>query len=338
MAVRKDNSKGKWIAEFYQNGKRIRRWFATKGEATRFFNLNSRQKENAVTVRVQEEKPEVKSLQFFIDQWFELHGLTLSDGENRKQKLTNLSDRLGNPSIDKLTPELFAEYRSARLRGKYSTDPNKPVKEATVNREHSYLRAVFNELKNLGKWQGENPIAGMRLFKETEFQVIFLRKSEITRLLAACDESRNPDLGNIVRICLSTGARWSEAETLTGSQVIPYKITYTNTKSKRNRTVPISPELYDRLPNHRRGRLFCDAYESFSWAIERAEIDLPKGQLTHVLRHTFASHFMMNGGNLIVLKDILGHSTIETTMRYAHFAPTHLESAITLNPLAQIRD
>ena len=113
---------------------------------------------------------------------------------------------------------------------------------------------------------------------------------------------------------------------------MPYKITFTNTKSKKNRTVPISKELFDMLPK-KRGRLFNDAYESFENAVERAEIELPKGQLTHVLRHTFASHFMMNGGNILVLKEILGHSTIEMTMRYAHLAPSHLESAVKFNPL-----
>lgn len=57
--------------------------------------------------------------------------------------------------------------------------------------------------------------------------------------------------------------------------------------------------------------------------------------MTHVLRHTFASHFMMGGGNIIVLQRILGHSDIRVTMRYAHFAPDHLEEAIALNPLTQ---
>lgn len=60
---------------------------------------------------------------------------------------------------------------------------------------------------------------------------------------------------------------------------------------------------------------------------------IPEGQCTHVLRHTFASHFMMNGGNILVLRDILGHADIKMTMIYAHFAPDHLEDAVTKNPL-----
>nr|OED53629.1 hypothetical protein BEI47_17715 [Aliivibrio fischeri] len=55
--------------------------------------------------------------------------------------------------------------------------------------------------------------------------------------------------------------------------------------------------------------------------------DLPKGQATHVLRHTFASHFMMNGRNIIVLQKILGHVDIKQTMVYAHFSPDHLNDA-----------
>ena len=62
-------------------------------------------------------------------------------------------------------------------------------------------------------------------------------------------------------------------------------------------------------------------------------IELPKGQAAHVLRHSFASHFMMNGGNILALQKILGHSDIKMTMRYAHLSPDFLEEAARLNPL-----
>jgi site-specific recombinase XerD len=69
--------------------------------------------------------------------------------------------------------------------------------------------------------------------------------------------------------------------------------------------------------------------------MQRAGIETPTGQLTHVLRHTFASHFMMNGGNILVLQRILGHTDIKVTMRYAHFAPDHLAQAMLFNPLIE---
>ncbi|NWO55704.1 tyrosine-type recombinase/integrase, partial [Chromohalobacter israelensis] len=56
------------------------------------------------------------------------------------------------------------------------------------------------------------------------------------------------------------------------------------------------------------------------------------GQRTHVLRHTFASHFMMNGGNLLALQKILGHQSVQMTMRYAHLSPDHLAEAVKLGP------
>ena len=67
--------------------------------------------------------------------------------------------------------------------------------------------------------------------------------------------------------------------------------------------------------------------------MQRAGIEIPAGQLTHVLRHTFASHFMINGDNILVLKRILGHTDIKVTMKYAHFAPDNLAEVMFVNPL-----
>lgn len=117
------------------------------------------------------------------------------------------------------------------------------------------------------------------------------------------------------------------------SQLSPRKITFVNTKGKKNRTVPISAALYEEL-RYKEGRYFAECYRQFYRVIRLAGIELPEGQMSHVLRHSFASHFMMAGGNILVLQRILGHSDIRVTMRYAHFAPDHLEDAVSCNPLA----
>ncbi|HRI50708.1 MAG TPA: tyrosine-type recombinase/integrase [Pseudomonadota bacterium] len=44
----------------------------------------------------------------------------------------------------------------------------------------------------------------------------------------------------------------------------------------------------------------------------------------HALRHTFASHFVMSGGNILTLQKILGHADIKMTLLYAHLAPDFL--------------
>lgn len=161
----------------------------------------------------------------------------------------------------------------------------------------------------------------------------FLTKEQIGQLLDECGRENNNDLVSIVKLCLSTGARWSEAEELNKSQVTKYKVTYIKTKGRKNRTIPISEALHDSFPEVKKGRLFKKCYGAFRSALERTDIELPTGQLTHVLRHTFASHFMMNGGNILVLQRVLGHTDIKMTMRYSHFAPEHLEEALRLNPL-----
>lgn len=112
------------------------------------------------------------------------------------------------------------------------------------------------------------------------------------------------------------------------------------TKSGKNRAVPIDEKLNVELSEIAKksngGRLFKYAASAFRDAIERTGITLPAGQLTHVLRHTYASHFMMDGGNILVLQKLLGHSSLAMTMRYAHLAPEHLQESLRLNPMAQL--
>ncbi|MEN3260028.1 tyrosine-type recombinase/integrase [Sodalis endosymbiont of Spalangia cameroni] len=333
MAVRKLSS-GKWICECYPygaSGKRIRKQFATKGEALsyerRVINKNS-------DISISDNSKKISEL---VLRWYEMHGKTLSSGATRLAKLKAVCDRMGDPYISEFDKNSFAVYRERRLRGEWQAKGKSTVKEATVNREQSYLHAVFSELKRLGEWDGANPLDGIRKFREDEQELSFLYPDEIKRLLSSCDESDNKDLGIVVRVCLATGARWSEAQDLKQSQVLPGRITFIHTKSKKNRTIPISEKLQGLLPKRRNG-LFSPCYDGFKFALKRANITLPKGQRTHVLRHTFASHFMMGGGNILVLQQILGHSTINMTMRYAHFAPDHLDAAIELNPFDQLPD
>ena len=58
--------------------------------------------------------------------------------------------------------------------------------------------------------------------------------------------------------------------------------------------------------------------------------------VTYILRHTFASHFMMNGGDVLSLQKLLGHSDLKMTIRYAHLSPDHLAQAIELNPISRL--
>lgn len=145
----------------------------------------------------------------------------------------------------------------------------------------------------------------------------------------------------IAKVCLATGARWSEAQNLEVRHIRNSQIQFAGTKSGKVRTIPIDQNFEKSLLEHHDKtdtgqRLFAYAYSAFRDAVERAGITLQKRQLTHVLRHTFASHFMIEGGNILVLQRSLGHASLTMTMRYAHLAPDHLLEVVKLNPLSRL--
>lgn len=337
MAISKQPD-GRWLVQCFpngRNGRRIRKQFATKGEAIAYERYIKEQVEDKPWLG---EKPDRRSLLDLVETWYRTHGVTLNDGAKRLAAMTFAYDAMGSPSATEFTAKIFAHYREQRISGKLPRSNRvKTVTARTVNLELTYFRAMFNELSRIDEWNGENPLSKIRPFKTHEQEMAFLSDEDITKLLAECKNCAAPHLLSVVTICLSTGARWSEAEGLSGGQVTRNMITFTKTKGKRNRSVPISNELYNSLPKAKGSSpLFSSCYSAFAYAIKRAEIELPAGQLSHVLRHTFASHFMMNGGNILVLQRILGHVDIKMTMRYAHFAPDHLNDAVAFNPLSKL--
>ncbi len=269
---------------------------------------------------------DTRKLLELIEIWYQLHGQQLRSDQYRSLKY--LCEGIGNPTADKLTAKLFTDYRSQRI--------TKGVSLNSVNREHAYLRAMFNELKRLGHWNLENPVYSVRQFSISQTELIYLSDSQITALLEALKQSRNADAYHVTMLVLATGARWSEAECLRAEQlsVSPPMVTFTDTKSGRNRSIPLDDSFTIQLKTKETGRLFKGCYAAFRNAVDRAKIELPPGQLSHVLRHTFASHFMINGGNILVLQKILGHGSLNMTMRYSHLSPGHLQEAKALNPVA----
>ena len=336
MTVRK-LSDGQWVADFYavnrsdgKQGKRVRKKFATKGEALAFENYTLQKVEDTPWLGQGKDKRRLSDL---VHLWFERHGITLRDGEKRKSSMLWADQCMGSPMATEFSAQLFTAYRAKRLDGHFArTKRVAQVSARTMNLEHAYFLAVFNELKRIGEWDAPNPLENVRQFRTEESEMAYLTGEQIDRLLEECRLSSAKDLEMVVKVCLSTGARWGEAEKLKRSQFSVGKVTFIKTKGKRNRTIPIAQEIIADLPK-KNGSLFSPCYYAFRSALERADIELPAGQLTHVLRHTFASHFMMNGGNILVLQKILGHTDIKMTMRYAHFAPNHLEEALKLNPL-----
>ncbi|AJQ95820.1 phage integrase [Gynuella sunshinyii] len=317
---------GTYQARLQIDGRRYARNFPTAREA-KIWEANTRKQASDGTLSLIKDN---RTLLALIEDWYNLHGSQLADGQKRLSKLRGIASRLKNPVARHFTAEQFAEYRTKRI--------DSGISKNNQNHEHAYLSAVFNELIRLDSWPYNNPLKNLRKLRIEESDVKYLELFEIHALLNQCRHSRNEDLFNVVCLALSTGARWGEAQNLRREQLHPYRVTYqgTQTKSGKSRTIPISEELYHQLSDHSpiTGRLFNNCERAFSNAINQAGIELLEGQRTHILRHTFASHFMMSGGDLLTLNKILGHSTIQMTMRYAHLSPDHLSQAIEHNPLA----
>jgi integrase len=332
MSVKK-TAKG-WQVDVQPGGrgaKRLRKTLETKAEALIW--------ERFVKTKVQQdvewlpEKRDVRKLSALVEIWYEHHGVGLRAGKETHRSLKALCFALGDPIADRFTVDMFTEYRTRRLSEGLSAN--------SLNHEQAYLRSVFNELIRMGLWKRENPLKLLRAFKLQERELSYLNHEQIKILLQALDASRNVHLGVIARVCLATGARWGEAENLRIQQVRDGAIQFAKTKSGKVRSIPISSDLEKILHEHHKSRgiesrLFSSSRSAFQAAVERTELKLEQGQMTHVLRHTFASHFIMATNDILSLQKILGHSDLKMTMRYAHLAKGHLDKVIANNPFAAL--
>ncbi|EGQ9829844.1 tyrosine-type recombinase/integrase [Vibrio vulnificus] len=339
MSIRnlKDGSKKPWLCECYpqgREGKRVRKRFATKGEATAYENFIMREVDDKPWLG---SKPDHRRLNEIIELWFQLHGKNLKSGENARYRMMLISTELNNPIASLLTSNDLAHYRAARV-NKGRGRENREMAISSNNGDLGLLKSMFNRLIALKEWHNPNPVLGIEPIKKSQSELTFLRDEQILRLFETIKQSWIEDqLRLIYKICLATGARINEAVFLRGEHVFGNKITFVNTKGKRNRTIPISEELFAEINPTTSGRLFSCGYGVAHKWIDKALPELPDGQATHVLRHTFATAFMRNGGNILDLKAALGHVKIEQTMIYAHFSPDHLSTVVKLNPISHLK-
>lgn len=256
MTVRK-LSDGQWLADFYtvnrsdgKQGKRVRKKFATKGEALAFENYTLQKVEDSPWLGKGKDKRRLSDL---VNLWYERHGIALRDGQKRVRAMLWADECMGSPLATEFNAKLFTAYRAKRLDGYFArTKRIAEVSPRTMNLEHAYFLAVFNELKRLGEWDAPNPLENVRQFRTEESEMAYLTREQITKLLDECRLSSAKDLEIIVKICLVTGARWSEAENLKRSQITAGKVTFIKTKGKRNRTIPLASEIIADLPKKKR--------------------------------------------------------------------------------------
>lgn len=318
----KPTDDGQWMVDIRPTGKagkRYRKKFSRKSDAKAYeLWVMSKASEPEEWSKQPSDRRRISEL---LANWWEVHGITLKNGKIERMHLLKTIAHIGDMPASALSKKNLLQLRTSRLAD--------GISPATINRDVYRLSGMFTTLIKLGEYRQPNPVQKLPPLKQADPEVIFLMPDQITALLAVL----KGDERKVALVCLSTGARWSEAAELDAMRVRMGRIHFFATKNGKNRVIPISDELEKLIGSRRSGKLFNVDYESFREKLRTAVPELPRGQATHVLRHTFASHFMMNGGNIITLRDILGHAKIEQTMIYAHFAPDFLQHAVTLNPL-----
>ena len=195
---------------------------------------------------------------------------------------------------------------------------------ATVNRDLALLKTMYNRALQWKFFQGENPVRGVTFFSERQKERI-LDDDEARRLVEASTKSLRP----VVIVALNTGMRISEILSLRWGNVnFPRRFLFIErSKNGRSRKVPMNSDVLRTLAGLRRnGEEFVFAKERSSGPLRSVRTAflnaLEKAKLSNVrfhdLRHTFATNLVMNGVDLVTVKEILGHSEIAMTVRYSH--------------------
>ena len=167
----------------------------------------------------------------------------------------------------------------------------------------------------------------------------FLSREEIARLHRVLDrQTRNSsrEQADIIRLLLLTGCRRSEIVRRRWSEVDRDKLVLADSKTGP-RTVPLNTQarrILERRPRGASPFVFPSPRDparprsrnlSF-WYRARREAGIEEVRL-HDLRHTHASHAVMNGIPVPVVSRLLGHSDVRTTLRYAHLGDRQIEAA-----------
>ena len=162
------------------------------------------------------------------------------------------------------------------------------------------------------------------------------------------DQEYVDHLKPLVILAMNTGLRRGELFSLQARDIDLCRGVLTvrgdNSKNGRSRHVGINKEAKETLlrwgipedsealvfPNNKTNQRFNNITKSWNGVLARAKLTDFR---FHDLRHHFASKLAMRGVDLLAIKELLGHSTLDMTLRYAHLAPEHkIRSVDALDP------
>ena len=206
-----------------------------------------------------------------------------------------------------------------------------------ANRAFDILRQIMNFAVACGH-VGTSPTGGIERNRRPAL-TRFLSREEVARLhevLNAQTRSGDRQQADIIRLLLLTGCRKSEITGLRWSEVQDGMLALADSKTGP-RTVPLGSRaraILDRQPRTGSPFVFPSPLDPARprgtdlrlWYRIRREAGIEDVRL-HDLRHTMASHAVMNGVPVPVVSRMLGHSNVQMTLRYAHLADRDIEAA-----------
>lgn len=256
--------------------------------------------------------------------------------QSTKQRIIrqHLAPGLGRILLDQIGQRDISGYIAAKKKTKLSPK--------TIN---NHLMVLGRMLRVAAEWGIITDVPAIKKLKEAEPVFDFLTFEEARRLVASCTD----DLRRQVVFILNTGLRigevralrWEHVDMVRGQMIVrlnDWKGIEGPPKGGRTRVVPLNAAALAVLREHRHlrsKRVFCKPDGSrlgehpfskkLATACRRAEL---RWVSWHVMRHTFASHLAMCGVPLKAVQELMGHATIEMTMRYAHLSPDVRDQAV----------
>ena len=315
-----------WCVGFTVNGRRVRETVGpNKKIAERVLSLRMTQ---VLENRYFPPNRQLGRMPFkdFAQMYLEREGALLKSIRTERNRVLAWAREFGNRPLGQITRTEIEAWRREKMAR---------CRPATINRDLSRLRRMFSLAV---EWEllEESPMAGIRFLRENNARTRYLSLEECQRLIASC---MAPHIRAMVSVALHSGMRlgeilnlrWYDLDFSSGFILVR------DSKNGESRHVPMDATLFAlfRAYPHRLGTdlvfsspaggHIVDVRTGFLNSCKRAGlIDLH----FHDLRHTFASQFVMSGGDLYILKEILGHKSITMTQRYAHLSPTYKIKAI----------
>ncbi len=233
---------------------------------------------------------------------------------------------LGSKRLSQITPEDIRRYR-LHLK-------EQRLHPVTVNHRQKNLRRMFNWLKEIGAYQGDNPASGGKVALENErpyWRREFLTEEQFKKLL----EVSHPRLRPIIICAAYTGMRLGEIKRMKRKDVnldscvifIPIS------KNGESGSVPMTDGLYRileplvRVLQVPENPVFDFLNFERLWKQARKAANLQTFHF-HDLRHTFASHVAMGSKDAYALQHLLRLKTPGLVQRYAHLMQGHLRQAV----------